>query len=232
MSTAITPPISVMLVDDHRSVLWGLEKLIDGEKPRMHVVDRATCAREALSGARKHRPDVILLDLDLGGESGIGLIGKLRAFSDSKIVILTGMKDTELREKAVMEGAAGVVLKSEPAQMILNAIERVHGGELWLDRGTTARVFASFARRGVPGLGVEGGAGRNAGPLTGRERRVVASVVQHKGAPNKVIADALNISGHTLRNHLASIYGKLGIHRRLELVLYAMEHGLDQREEA
>lgn len=226
MSVATAAPISVMLVDDHKSVLWGLEKLIDGEKPRMRVVDSATCSREALSGVQKHRPDVILLDLDLGGESGMSLISKLRAFGNTKVVILTGMKNAEMREQAVMEGAAGVVLKTEPAQVILNAIERVHGGELWLDRGTTARVFASLSRRqGSAAAPADGG-------LTGSERRVVASVVRYKGAPNKVIADALHISGHTLRNHLASIYGKLGIHRRLELVLYAMEHGLDRREDA
>src|SRR5512133_1723902 len=216
--SATAAPISVMLVDDHKSVLWGLEKLIDGEKPRMRVVNTATCSRDALSGAQKHRPDVILLDLDLGGESGVSLISQLRGSSNAKVVILTGMKDTEMREQAVMEGAAGVVLKTEPAHVILNAIERVHGGELWLDRSTTARVFASMSRRQHGGVPAQADGG-----LTDGERRVVASVVQHKGAPNKVIADALHISGHTLRNHLASIYGKLGIHRRLELVLYAME---------
>jgi DNA-binding NarL/FixJ family response regulator len=215
-----------MLVDDHRSVLWGLEKLIDGERPRMRVVNTATCSSEAMSGAQKHHPDVILLDLDLGGESGMSLISKLRETGHAKVVILTGMKNAEMREQAVMEGAAGVVLKSEPAQVILNAIERVHGGELWLDRSITARVFASMSRRGDMAMAP------GSAPLTATERRVIACVVQHKGAPNKVIADALHISGHTLRNHLASIYGKLCIHRRLELVLYAMEHGLDRREDA
>ncbi len=227
MTTAASTPISVMLVDDHRSVLWGLEKLIDGEQPRMRVSGTATCSRDALNGAQQHRPDVILLDLDLGGESGMSLIAKLRASTNAKVVILTGMKNAELREQAVIEGAAGVVLKSEPAQVILNAIERVHGGELWLDRSTTARVLASLSRRRS---GADGAHADDA--LTGSERRVIASVVRYKGAPNKVIADALHISGHTLRNHLASIYGKLHIHRRLELVLYAMEHGLDQREDA
>ena len=223
---AAAAPISVMLVDDHRSVLWGLEKLIDGEQPRMRVVNTAMCSSDAVSGAQKHRPDVILLDLDLGGEDGMSLISKLRASGHGKVVILTGMKNAEMREQAVMEGAAGVVLKSEPAQVILNAIERVHGGELWLDRSTTARVFASMARCTPASTGPGNGA------LTSTELRVVACVVQHKGSPNKVIADALHISGHTLRNHLASIYGKLSIHRRLELVLYAMEHGLSREGDA
>jgi two-component system, NarL family, nitrate/nitrite response regulator NarL len=215
--------ISVMLVDDHQSVLWGLEKLIDGEKPRMHVVGTATCSRDAITRLEEEHPDVILLDLDLGGESGIALMAKLRACGNAKVVILTGMKDSELREKALMEGASGVVLKSEPAQVILDAIQRVHEGELWLDKRTTARLFAQFAReRGRE----HQGAGNPASALTASERRVVASVVQHRGVPNKVIADAMHISAHTLRNHLASIYSKLGIHSRLDLVLHAMEHGL------
>jgi DNA-binding CsgD family transcriptional regulator len=68
--------------------------------------------------------------------------------------------------------------------------------------------------------------------LTGRERWIVVQLVKHKGAPNKVVAGALKISPNTLRNHLASIYAKLGVRRRLELVLYAMEHGLDDSRDA
>lgn len=230
MQAATTPSIAVMLVDDHKTVLWGLEKLIDGERPRMHVVDAATCGRDALAAVRRHRPDVVLLDLDLGGESGVNLVAQLRSCSEAKVIILTGLKSAEAREQAVVQGASGIVLKSEPADVILTAIERVHGGELWLDGGTAARVFASLSRRAGAAASAEGS--ENGGALTARERRVVASVVKHKGAPNKVVADALHISAHTLRNHLASIYGKLGIHRRLDLVLYAMERGLDTGDEA
>jgi two-component system, NarL family, nitrate/nitrite response regulator NarL len=221
--------ISVMLVDDHQSVLWGLQKLIDGERPRMHVVDKASCSRDALCGAEKHKPDIVLLDLDLGGENGIALVSQLRECSGAKVLILTGLKSPEIREQAVVQGACGVVLKSDPAEVILNAIQRVHEGELWLDRGTAGRVFASLSRRARNG---GNGRGQEAGSLTIGERRVVESVVRHKGAPNKVIANALHISSHTLRNHLASIYGKLGIHRRLDLVLYAMENGFDRGEDA
>lgn len=219
--TAAAQAIDVLLVEDHRSVLWGLAKLIDGESPRMRVVGSCTCSREALAAVQKHKPDVVLLDLDLGEESGVTLVPRLRAICGAKVLVLTGMKAGELREKAVMEGACGLVLKSEPAETILKAIERVHNGELWLDRETTARVFQSFAQRAQnSGL-------CDPGALTPTERRVIASVVKFKGVPNKVIADALHISSHTLRNHLASIYSKLGIHHRLDLVLYAMERGLD-----
>lgn len=226
--TRASGSLGVLLVDDHETVLWGLERLINGEAPRMHVVGKASCARDALQGAELHRPDVILLDLDLGNDSGLSLIAPLRQSSQAKIVVLTGVRDAEMREKAVVEGASGIVLKSEPADVILKAVEHVHNGKVWLDRGTTARIFSSVARRpnaahSVPGCADDA--------LTGRERLIVAHVVKHKGAPSKVIADALHISGHTLRNHLASIYGKLGVHRRLDLVLYAMERGLDRYRE-
>jgi DNA-binding NarL/FixJ family response regulator len=140
--------------------------------------------------------------------------------------VLTGMKDAEVRERAIVEGAWGVVLKSEPADVILTAIERVSRGEVWVDGATAARVLASLSHGRTAGA-----AACPADALTAAERKIVASVVKHKGAPNKVIADVLNISAHTLRNHLVSIYGKLRIHRRLELVLYAMEHGLDVSEQ-
>lgn len=215
--------IRVLLVDDHRSVLWGLRKLIESAGPPLQLAATAGCAAEALAAARQHRPDVILLDLDLGEGSDIELVARLRGAGSAKILILTGMRDPELQQRAVMAGASGVVRKTEPAEVILKAIQHVHAGELWLDRAAIGRVFASLSD----------GNGR-AGPetphetLTPAERRVIAEVVRQKSAPNKVIADALQISTHTLRNHLASIYAKLGLSRRLDLVLYALERRLDR----
>ena len=103
--------------------------------------------------------------------------------------------------------------------MILKAIERVHG-EPWLDRTAMGRVLQTLSRRQVEQPPHAG--------LTAAERKIVAAVVRQRSAPNKVIAAALHISEHTLRNHLASIYGKLGINKRVDLVLHAMEHGLAQ----
>ena len=221
-----TQPIRVALIDDHRSVLWGLEKLIQTSGSRMQVVAKATCRAEALTAIAQHKPDIVLLDLDLGDENGLELIEELRALSGAKVVILTGLRDTAIGERAVMAGASGLVRKIEPADVILQAIERVHGGEIWLDRGTTAKILSSlWGGERAPGAA----SGSIGSKLTAGERDIVAAVTEYKGAPNKVIADALKISSHTLRNHLASIYNKLGVHRRLDLVLYAMQHGLDKR---
>lgn len=219
-------PIGVLLVDDHRSVLWGLEKLIASAGPEMEVVGTASRCDEALEAVETHRPDVVLLDVDLGEENGLELLPELRKHSSVKVLILTGIRDPEVRERAVVGGARGLVYKTEPAEVILKAISHVHRGELWLDRATTAKVFISLFGTAKEACGDSPVFTEDA--LTAAERRIVAAVVAHKGAPCKVIADELHISGHTLRNHLASIYSKLGLHSRLDLVLYAMEHRGDQ----
>lgn len=225
-SEHIRPGIRVMVVDDHRSVLWGLCKLIDREAPRMSVVAEATCWNEALKGLR-HNPDVILLDLDLGDENGLEMVAPLRQRSHAKVIILTGLRDPRACEEAVMRGASGFVSKSESPEIILKAISQVHAGELWLEPSMVARVFAALsAKRDRNG----GSASSRAEQFTERERRIVAVVVRHKGAPAKVIADVLHISSNTLRNHLAIIYRKLAIHSRIDLILYAMRSGLDKDE--
>jgi two-component system, NarL family, nitrate/nitrite response regulator NarL len=211
-------PIRVLLVDDHRSVLWGLGKLIESGAPRMRLVHSATSRAEALAAMREHTPDVVLLDLDLGEDNGLDMMRDLPAQENVKFIILTGAGDAATREQALRAGARGLIHKSESAEAILQAIASVHAGDLWFDRATLATLYAAF-RSGEQ-------AQRPAGALTAAERRVIAAVVRHKSAPNKVIAGELCISAHTLRNHLASIYDKLGIHRRLDLVLYAMEHRL------
>ncbi len=219
--------IRVLLGDGHRCTLWGLKTLIDAEKPRMEVATTAWRPADVLAGVRKHQPDIVLLELDIDGQSGLQLIGPVRDYSAAKIIIFTGVRDTDLHEQAILAGAQGLVLKSEPAELVVRAIERVHAGELWLKRQLTARLIARMTAA-RPRTRREGDwlSGAN---LTRTEMRVIEAAVKYKGAPNKVIAETLRISSHTLRNHLSAIYTKLGIHRRLDLILYGMEHGMDCR---
>jgi two-component system nitrate/nitrite response regulator NarL len=218
--------IRVLLVDDHRTVLWGLGKLIESARPRMQTVGTAASAVEALAAATEHQPDLVLLDLDLGEDSGFEVMSKLLQACEAKVLILTGMRDPELRERAVLEGAKGILHKAEPAEVILNAIERVHRGEIWLDRAATARVLASLSGKGRTARRDAESAAEES--LTQKEREIIIAMVKHKGAPIKVVADALCLSAHTVRNHLASIYNKLNLHSRLQLFMYARERGLDR----
>ena len=217
-------PIRVLLVDDHRSILWGLERLIESEQPRMEIVGKATCTAEALDLAGVSRPDVILLDLDLGAESGLGAIPELIARSNAKVLVLTGLRDPSIHDDAVLAGARGVVGKEDTPEEILKAIDRVHRGELWLDRAATGRIFVELSRKGGPGE-ADPEQQKIAG-LTARERQIVAAVAGEPGATASAIADKLHISEHTLRNHLTSIYDKLGVANRLELYVYASKHDL------
>lgn len=225
MNAVDVKPIRVVLVDDHRSVLWGLTKLIQSGAPRMEVAQAVTCSADALAAVEKYQPHIVLLDLDLGREQGFPLISKICSLGP-KVLILTGMVDPEMQQHAMIAGASGFICKSEPAEVIIQAVQQVHKGELWLDRNSTAKIFDVF-RNKAHSTGSD--AHRNS-TLTLGERKIIAAVAAHKSNPNKYIAHELNISGHTLRNHLASIYSKLGIHRRLDLVLYAMENGLDKRQ--
>jgi DNA-binding NarL/FixJ family response regulator len=212
-----------MLVDDHRSVLWGLEKLIDGERPKMEVIAKATTCASAIEAARQSNPDVVVLDLDLAGENGSDIIPALIEERSTRVLILTGIRDGKARENSILRGACGLVHKEEPAETLLKAIEKVHCGELWLDRATTARVFVELSKQKHSEVEPEK---RKLASLTLREREIVGQLVADPGADNRRLADRLHIGEHTLRNHLSRIYDKLGIPNRLELYVYAQRHGL------
>jgi DNA-binding NarL/FixJ family response regulator len=98
-------PISVLLVDDHRSVLWGLGKLIESARPQMKLADSVTCHHDALAAMRQHAPDVVLLDLYLGEASGIDLVSRL--CSDAAVIIVIGSRDGESHQRAMLAGARG-----------------------------------------------------------------------------------------------------------------------------
>ena len=224
---APAPPgatIGVMLVEDHQVMLWGLQQLIDGERPSMAVVGAARTCPDALAKAAQLAPDVILLDIDLDGVCMIDFLPELLANGLSRALLLTAERDTGTLDLAVRRGARGILHKEVAAEQVLKAIEKIHRGELWFDAGTMGRVFgqvfdASAARRADPELA------RHA-QLTARERDVVTASVKHSGSANHVLAAQLFISEHTLRNHLTSIYRKLGVASRLELYVYAVRHAL------
>ncbi len=219
-------PIRVLLADDHAITLWGLRQLIESAHPRMVVAGSAATCGEVLAHPALARTDVVLLDLSLRDTSALHCLPQLIGEFGVKVVVLTGELNPGQHRDAVLRGARGVVLKSQPAEHVLEAIERVHRGEVWLDGSLMSLMLGS-----VPGLATS-----PAGPadllrqriesLTAKERQVVREVVAQCGAKSLVVADALGISEHTLRNHLTVIYSKLGVRGKLELYVFAQEHGL------
>jgi DNA-binding NarL/FixJ family response regulator len=228
MATETASTIRVFLIDDHRSILWGLEKLIETAKPAMQVVGSATSYVQALKLLPEAAPDVILLDLDLGEENGLHAIPQLLAASPAtKILVLTGLRDEAVHHSAVLAGARGVIEKEARAESILSAITKVNQGEIWLDRATTGKLLVEISRK-MDGRNAVDSAGRKIAALTIREREIITVTVTNAGATAKTIAEKLRISEHTLRNHLTSIYEKLGVANRLELFAFAHEHKLAQ----
>jgi DNA-binding NarL/FixJ family response regulator len=136
------------------------------------------------------------------------------------------VRDKAVHDEAVLAGAYGVVEKESPAEIILTAIEKVHEGQIWLDRVSTGRVFVEFSREGAASASDPERA--KIASLTYRERELVAVTTSNAGATAKVIAQLLHISEHTLRNHLTSIYTKLDCANRLELFAYAHKYGLTE----
>ena len=226
MSPQNPRPIRVLLVDDHRTVLWALEKLVGSEPSKMELVGSATNCAEALDLAGKMCPDVIVLDLDLGEENALEAISGLIARSDAKLLVLTRSRDQALHDKAAIAGARGIVEKQDPAETIVKAIEKIHQGQLWLNRITTGRVFVELSRKSAfEDVNPER---RKISSLTSRERAVIAVMAANGKANAQAIAKMLHISESTLRNHLTSIHAKLEVANRLELFIYANKHGLDQ----
>jgi two-component system nitrate/nitrite response regulator NarL len=211
-------PIRVALVDDHRTVLRGLEWLINTE-PAMRVCGTATNLEDAKRLCAEHRPDVLVLDLDLGTHSGVDAIPELAR--DAAVLILTGMRDPAVHQAAVAAGARGVVPKEAEPDTILKAIRKVHAGEIWLDRVGIRKVFSALATGNGATLLHHDPA---VASLTPREREIIRVLSANAGAPAKQIASMLDISEHTLRNHLSSIYSKLGLGSRLALYEFSQKH--------
>lgn len=218
-------PIRVLLVDDHKSILWGLAQLIDGARPLMEVVGQATDRAETFALARQEQPDLILLDLALGDENSLDFLPELLRESKARVLVLTGMRDHKLHDTAILKGARGLVHKTESAATILKAIEMVHRGELWLDRTATGRVFETMARGGTSEA--DEVLAQMIATLTTKERVVIATIIKYRGATNRELAAHLNMGDKTLRNHLSSIYSKLALKNRLELFGFALEHKID-----
>lgn len=209
-------PIRVLLVDDHQTILWGVQELIKNEAGRIEVTGSASSAAEALAKLDAAKPDIVLLDLDLGNGNTPDLIPQLKDKGGAQVLILTGVRNQAVLDAAILNGARGIVRKEEPAERIIQAIYTVFTGQFWLDRDATRRLFEAFMERDAHKAKVEQRLAR----LTVKEQQVVQAFVEDSTVSNKVLAKKLFLSEHTLRHHLTSIYNKLGVNNRLALYLY------------
>jgi DNA-binding NarL/FixJ family response regulator len=220
MNDSPSAKLRILLVDDHLVMRAGLRLLIENQ-PGMTVVALASNREEALKLAACESPDLILLDLELGAESGLTFLPELRAAAPkARVLVLTGLKDAEAHRQAVRLGAVGVVFKDQEAEVLIKAIEKVHAGEVWLDRTTTGNLFHEMTQNS----GEVNPEQSKIKSLTEREFQVIKLIAE--GLKNKEIAKRLFISETTVTHHLSSIFSKLEVSDRLELVIYAFAQKL------
>ena len=204
--------IRIVVVDDHPIVRQGLVATLDDEAD-FEVVGAASSAEEAVGLVQRQRPEVVLLDLELPGMSGVEAIPRLREASpESRILVFTAYDTDERVLSAVRAGASGYLLKGAAVTEIASAVRTVAGGGTVLAPSAAARL-ADAVR-----------APRGAGPLPAREREVLRLVAQ--GLPGKQIAGALGISERTVKFHTASLIRKLGADNRAQAVALAAQRGL------
>jgi len=202
----------------------GLRMLLESH-PGIAVVGEASTCADALALATGTQPDVIILDLDLGGENAVASMPTLlRTAPDTRILVLTGVRDPEVHRQAIRHGALGLVCKEKAVETLLQAITKVRAGEVWLEPTMIARVLGDLTRpQPSPQASAEA---TKIARLTEREREVITLVGE--GLRNKHIAARLYISEATVRHHLTAIFAKLDVSDRFELAIYAYQHGLAQ----
>ena len=203
----------MLIVDDHALVREGLRLLLEQHRD-LEVVGDAGTASEAVERAATIHPHVILMDVGLGAEDGVPVIGVLRSrVPQSRVLILSMFADAETVRQTLLAGAAGYVVKGAGAEELIAAIRAVAAGGTYLHSSIAGIVLDD----GLRWL-------RDAAPLTPREREVLSLLASGRSA--EIIGRALGISTHTVRRHLANTAEKLGLHGRPALVQYAERHGV------
>jgi two-component system, NarL family, response regulator NreC len=207
--------ITVVLVDDHAVVRSGLRLLL-GAQDDIDVVGEAGNAKDAIFRARAFKPDLILLDVVMPGESGIDVLPKLLKESpESKVLVLSMQDDPSYVREAFAAGASGYVLKEAIDEEVVAAVRKIAAGGRYVHPALGARMVAAEA---------EERAAAEADPLSEREREVLRLLAL--GHTNHEIAQKLYISVRTAESHRAHIMQKLRLSTRAELVRYALSHGL------
>jgi two-component system, NarL family, response regulator NreC len=207
--------IRVLIVDDHAVLRSGLHLLLDKESD-IEVVGEASNVRDAVFEARAQKPDVVLMDVVMPGQSGIeGVPLVLKEAPDAKVLVLSMQDDPRYVHEAFAAGAAGYILKEAVDAEVVGAIHQVATGDKYVHPALGARLVAAEA---------EAKAREEADPLSDREREVMRLLAL--GHTNQEIAKMLYISVRTAETHRAHIMQKLRLQTRAELVRYAIDQGL------
>lgn len=216
---------NVMLVDDHPFLRAGLREVIK-ENENFSVVSEAGDINEALSEFNDKRPDVVVLDINLGEESGLDLIQPFRDIKeDVGILVLSMYEDYEYLRKAFAAGANGFVVKGSETDVVLSGISVVASGEVYLGSKMAGILVKRMLDKGVTASCEE--ENDRYGTLTDREQQIFRLLVN--GLTSKQIGKELFISSKTVDNHKSKIMGKLEVHNSVGLFRFATKIGLLDR---
>ncbi|GIT79102.1 DNA-binding response regulator [Leifsonia sp. LS1] len=224
MTGAAAGAIRVLLVDDQALFRAGVRMLV-GSQPDLEFAGEAANGQEGVELARSVRPDVVLMDIRMPVMDGIAATGAIIAEAERegrtppRIVVLTTFDLDEAAARAIRGGASGFVLKDAEPEFLLAAIRTVHAGSAVIAAGATRELFQYFS---------EGRTERpepaEFGSLTAREREIF--VLAARGLSNSEIAGSEFLSEATVKTHISRILAKLGLRDRVQMVVYAFEHGL------
>ena len=216
MSDQSTPPeqmaISIVLADDHKIVRSGIRMVLE-EQPDMQVVAEAGDGEGAARYALGHKPQILVLDLNMPGVSGLDAIPRIQEASPATaIIVLTMQAEPAFAREALQSGAKGYVIKQSAASELVGAIRAVIAGDTYINPSLGARLAAEPAPEGPPD------------DLTPRETEILGLLAL--GYTNPEIADQLVLSVRTVETHRANVQRKIEASTRAELVAYAVAHGL------
>jgi two-component system nitrate/nitrite response regulator NarL len=220
----MTSPIRICIIEDHAIVRAGLKMLLRSQ-PGMEVVGEAVGRKGAFEIAARERPNLLVVDVQLGGECALDFLEDLLTQCEAKAILLTGSANEDQIHRAMEAGAMGLVYKEEDPEMLIRAIKGVHAGEAWFSRSLMTSALSRLRTARSAKARPDREAVKIAS-LTAREREIVALIAG--GLNRKKIAEQLFVSDATVRNHLTSIFSKLEVSNQFELVFFAQRHGLDK----
>jgi DNA-binding NarL/FixJ family response regulator len=217
----VLSPMRLLVVDDHEVVRQGLVALLE-RREAFQVVAEAGTVAESIEQARRHQPDIVIMDVRLPDGSGIEACRAIRAeLPQTRVVMLTSYPDEEAVLSAIVAGASGYLLKQIRGRDLVAALETVGRGGSLLDPAVTERVLERIRR-------IASGASESdeISQLTSQERKILLLVAE--GKTNKEIASEIFLSDKTVKNYVSSILAKLNLERRAQAAAFVAKHRIDR----
>jgi DNA-binding NarL/FixJ family response regulator len=211
--------IATLVVDDHRTFGEALRIALEQEKD-LRVVGVATNGEDGVALAEEHRPDVVLMDIEMPGMDGIEAIRKIKAVNpDARLVVVSAHQSELILARAVEAGAGGFLSKEIALSDVVASVRLAYQGEPLMEPDEIRRVLRHLRHRRAQ----EATEQQRVDRLTPRETEVLQLMAD--GVATEDIAGQLKVSPYTLRTHVQNILTKLGVHSKLEALAFAIRHG-------